>query len=104
MKQVLAEFPGIWTYWPVPSGFGRSTLDCIGIACGKPFAIETKAPGGKLTALQTDEIEALTKSGAKVFVIYDYLSCEPLRLWLLSVCIHQYMDSVEKRRKRGNPS
>jgi len=68
VKQVLERY-NCWTDWPVPSGYGKSTLDCIGCIGGWFFAVECKKPGGKLTALQTSTIRAMQDARATVFVI-----------------------------------
>lgn len=73
----------VWHFWPVPGGYGRSTLDCIGIAYGWPFAIETKAPNGKLTKLQEAEIQDIALAGGSVFVIHGTLEeLAALEAWL----------------------
>jgi len=68
VKQVLKRY-NCWADWPVPSGYGKSTLDCIGCAGGYFFAIETKKPGGKLTALQQITIDMMRRANGTVFVI-----------------------------------
>jgi hypothetical protein len=68
VKQVLKRYP-CWTDWPVPSGYGKSTLDCIGCIGGYFFSIETKKPGGTLTALQKVTLAAMHRAGGTVFVI-----------------------------------
>ena len=68
VKQVLKRY-NCWTDWPVPAGYGKSTLDCIGCAGSYFFAIETKKPGGALTALQQVTMGAMHLAGATVFVI-----------------------------------
>jgi len=68
VKQVLKRY-NCWTDWPVPSGYGKSTLDCIGCAGGYFFAIETKKPGGMLTALQEVTIDLMRRANGTVFVI-----------------------------------
>lgn len=62
---------------PVPSGYGKSGLDYHGCINGKYFAIETKAPGGKLTPRQKLCVRQITQSGGKVFIIDD-VECEAL--------------------------
>lgn len=51
VKKYLAKWD-CWTDWPVPAGYGKSTLDCLVIANGCVLWIETKAPGAKLTNRQ----------------------------------------------------
>lgn len=68
VKQVLKRY-NCWTDWPVPGGYGKSTLDCIGCVGGYFFAIETKKPGGTLTPLQEATATAMRDAYATVFVI-----------------------------------
>lgn len=68
VKQVLKRYH-CWTDWPVPGGYGKSSLDCIGCVGGYFFTIETKKPGGKPTALQTLTINNITYAGGTAFVI-----------------------------------
>ena len=60
----LLDEAGAWYWMPVPSGYGRSTLDFIGCYRGRFFAIETKAPGGQPTQRQSIVIEELRGAGA----------------------------------------
>ena len=81
----LLKSSGAYQFWPVQTGFGTVALDCFGFHQGQGFAIETKAPGKKLTPRQVvtkDEIEA---SGTPVFII-DGINGEMERLeaWLRS--------------------
>jgi hypothetical protein len=68
VKQVLKRY-NCWTDWPVPGGYGKSSLDCIGCIGGTFFSIETKKEGGKPTALQNQTILQITRAGGTVFVI-----------------------------------
>jgi hypothetical protein len=70
----------IYMFWPVQSGYGSATLDCLGCYRGRAFAIETKAPGAKPTARQRASIRALEAAGAEVFVIDGDLT--NLEAWL----------------------
>lgn len=75
---------GLYHFMPVPSGYGESSLDFIGCFKGKFFAIETKAPGKKPSALQQRMIERMIEAGGVAFVI-DGVEEEhliQLRLWL----------------------
>lgn len=86
VKKVLADterFGYIYSHWPVPSGYGKSTLDCLGAIKGLAFAIETKAPGDKPTPLQLTYIDDMQRAGMVVFVI-DGDTTE-LEKWLESV-------------------
>lgn len=68
VKQVLKRY-NCWTDWPVPSGYGKSSLDCVGCIGGWFFSIETKRPGGTLTTLQHQTVVAMQTAGGTVFVI-----------------------------------
>ena len=71
VKAVLARYAGNGLYvdWPVPSGYGTTTLDAIGWYRGQPFAIETKAPGKKPTLRQVEIGNRMAQAGAKLFII-----------------------------------
>ena len=87
VKKVLAKYSElryIYRHWPVPSGYGKSTLDCLGAISGRAFAIETKAPGEKPTPLQLGYIDDMQRAGMKVFVIDGDTS--ELEDWLVGVC------------------
>jgi hypothetical protein len=59
----------MYTYWPVPSGFGRTTIDVIGCYRGRFFAIEVKADGKKPTLRQTQELTRMAMAMGETFVI-----------------------------------
>jgi hypothetical protein len=71
---------GAYQFWPVQTGFGTVTIDCLGCHKSLAFAIETKAPGAKPTERQEVTLEEIAASGAKCFVIDgDY---KELEQWL----------------------
>lgn len=65
----------LYSYMPVPYGYGPTTLDYLGCIRGKFFAIEAKAPGKKPTPLQINTIERIRAAGGRTFVI-DGVSCD----------------------------
>jgi hypothetical protein len=72
VKAVLKPFMDkgvLWGDWPVPSGYGKGTLDFIGCMNGHFLSIETKAPGKTTTPLQDICIERIERAGGAVFVI-----------------------------------
>lgn len=75
----------IYQNWPVPSGYGKSTLDCIGCYRGVFFAVETKAPGGKPTIRQQEAIAEMREAGGAVFVIDDEHNLGELEKFLAHV-------------------
>lgn len=69
VKRVLDKYKGFYTFWPVPSGYGPSSLDCLLCVCSRFVAIETKAPGKKPTPRQKLTIERIERAGGVVFII-----------------------------------
>ncbi len=72
-------------YWPVPSGFGASDLDCIVCYYGKYIAIETKAPRKNPTPRQGLTIAETKGAGGMVFVIRDEIGLHELRVTLQGI-------------------
>ncbi len=87
INKVLAKYreDHIWYYMPVPGGYGKSTLDYIGIFLGLGFAIEAKAPGKAPTDRQLGTIEQIQAARGKVFVINDDVGLIELDEWLAAV-------------------
>lgn len=75
----------IYQFWPVQSGYGSSTLDCLGCYQGRAFAVETKAPGKKPTPRQRLCIREMEEAGAAVFVIDGAQRLQVLEEWLRNV-------------------
>jgi len=84
VRQVLSKYDGVYLFMPVPSGYGRTTLDFLGCYRRRFFAIETKAPGGKPTLRQAKELELIELAMGKTFVIDSVTSpvLDELRVWL----------------------
>jgi hypothetical protein len=72
----------MYTFWPVPSGFGASSIDCLVCFRGVFIGIETKAPGKKPTPRQKLTIAEIEGSGGKVFVIDGEDGCKALKTFL----------------------
>jgi hypothetical protein len=90
VKAVLAEFSEtiqvdgysvstLKQFWPVPSGFGASDLDCLVCYYGRYIAIETKAPGKKPTPRQHMTIAETVGAGGIVVVVDDEEGVDWLR-------------------------
>lgn len=80
--------PDVYKFMPVPSGFGASSLDYI-LCVGSLFvAIETKAPGKKLTPRQEQTCTEIRDAGGVVFVIdgQDPLQYDNLEKYLKWTC------------------
>lgn len=70
VRKVLDNFKSeLDTFWPVPSGYGPSHLDCIICAWGRFVSIETKAPGKKPTPRQKERIASVHRAGGIAVVI-----------------------------------
>jgi hypothetical protein len=78
----------IYTYMPVPGGFGSPSLDFIGCASGHFYAVETKAKGKKLTAQQEQTARVMRQAGAAVFEVIGDDGLEELDRWLSGVLGH----------------
>jgi hypothetical protein len=69
VKTMLARQPYIYSFWPVQTGMGSRTLDCIGVFRGQGFAIECKAEGLQLTEQQEWIKQKMELAGTRVFVV-----------------------------------
>lgn len=84
IDKVLREFePQLWWHKPVQNGMGRPCLDYHCCYRGWYFAIEAKAPGGKLTPRQLNTKEEIEAADGRVFVIEDDVGIASLRDWLI---------------------
>lgn len=82
IRALLKEI-GAWYYMPVPVGYGRSTVDFIGIHNGLGFGIEAKRPDGlgHVSPQQKRELEAIQAAGGRICV-EDRLDCLNVRRML----------------------
>lgn len=82
VRKILDEYPH-YRFMPVPTGFGKRTLDYLICFNGLFLAIETKAPGEVPTAQQEATITYIRTMGkGKVFVIDGDEGLIELRAWL----------------------
>lgn len=95
VNNVLDEFVGedkahplLYRYWPVPSGYGASSLDCIICYYGLFLSIETKAPGKVPTPRQNLTMGEMRHAGGIVHVIDCEDDVKKLRnrLLLIKLC------------------
>lgn len=84
LRKLLAEYDGMYAYWPVPSGFGKRTIDVLGCYRGRFFAVEAKAEGKKPTLLQVGTINEIDYAMGMTFTIIGVASpvFGELRAWL----------------------
>jgi len=72
----------IYQFWPVQSGLGSATLDLLGCANGKFFAVETKRDKKDLTDRQCVIRTLMDRAGAKVFRVRDEQELAVFARWL----------------------
>jgi hypothetical protein len=60
---------GTYHFWPVQTGFGSFTVDCLACHKGHFAGIEVKAPGKKPTLRQQLVMSAMLASGGQVYVV-----------------------------------
>ena len=58
VKAVLKKHDA-YQFWPVQTGYGVSTVDCLACVHGKFIAIETKAPGKSPTYRQQTTLDTV---------------------------------------------
>jgi hypothetical protein len=86
IKRILDPLkPALYYDMPVPSGYGKSTLDFIGCYYGYYFAIEAKAGKKIPTERQDGTIDDMQQSGAVVFVVNDVKGLDVLEDWLTEI-------------------
>jgi hypothetical protein len=69
IRALLAQYEPRMEYWPVPSGYGKPSLDCLLLYKGEFIGIEAKRPGAKPTRLQSVTISQIVAAGGRCFVI-----------------------------------
>jgi hypothetical protein len=78
ISRVLDKHKELYRFMPVPSGFGKSSLDYVICAWGNFIAIEAKAPGKKPTPRQKMIMGQITRAGGLVLVIDSPGGCRAL--------------------------
>jgi hypothetical protein len=98
----LLEHWGVHYLMPMQNGMGKPSLDFLCCVRGKFLAIETKAPGKKLTLRQTQTIDAIRTTGGVAVVVNDWRSTDDLyrRLEELSHRLLPMTDEMERRWRR----
>lgn len=70
-KALKALGADVWRFMPVQSGYGTAALDYLLCIRGRFVAIETKAPGNKLTPMQEGTKAQMEAAGGIVLVVSD---------------------------------
>jgi hypothetical protein len=87
LKELLDGYEKIYIFNPVPSGYGKSSLDTLLCYRGKFIAIEAKAPGKEPTPRQRFTTREILAAGGKVFR-FDGTADHPLER------IRAYLDEL----------
>lgn len=83
IKEVMNKYgSSIYSHWPVQTGYGAATLDCLGCVNGWWFAVEAKAPGQRPTIRQREIMRRIGVAGGMVFIIDGEDSLREFELWL----------------------
>ena len=83
VKKVLNEYRA-WYFMPVSNGFGKHGIpDFVCCVKGHFFTVETKAPGGKPTPLQEEQMRQIQRHSGRCFVVDGDTTL--LELWLKEV-------------------
>lgn len=69
VKKALTRLPQKYHHMPVMNGMGAPALDFYCCIAGRFVAIETKAPGKKMTPRQEATAAAIREAGGEVFVV-----------------------------------
>lgn len=85
VKRLLDKYKARYEFWPVPYGYGASTLDCLICYRGRFIAVETKAPGKKPTDRQKMIISQILAAGGIALVVDGDTAIEKLREVLESI-------------------
>jgi hypothetical protein len=86
VKKALNALPRCYSFMPVQMGMGAATLDYLCCINGRFVAIETKAPGKKLTPRQELTQTTIQEAGGFVFVIYDDDSLKVALFLIEKIC------------------
>lgn len=81
----LLKERGVYYFMPVQNGMGKPGLDYHCIHKGVGFCVETKAPGGKLTARQELTATEVRDAGGYVFKVEGAGSLAHLEHFLLKI-------------------
>lgn len=89
ISKAISQVKRTYTFMPVPSGYGQSSLDYILCVDGWFVAIEAKAPGKKPTPRQRLIMEKIRAAGGEVWVVDNVAD---------AANITEILETVEARR------
>lgn len=102
-KALKALGTDCWRFMPVQSGYGSPALDYLLCIKGRFVAIETKAPGNKLTPQQQGTKAAMEAAGGIVLVVWDEDSLAIAMRIILALEFAPYGTSGSGRHDTINP-
>jgi hypothetical protein len=85
IRKYLASI-GAYQFWPVQTGYGAATIDCLACVGGKFVGIEVKKEGyrpSSFTARQRATINSIFEAGGAIFAGSSGEIIEGLSSWLL---------------------
>lgn len=86
INKLLDSYSGrVYKFMPVPSGYGKVTIDYLICFDGLFVGVEAKKPKGKPTARQDGVLEDIRAAGGSTFVVNDEESLDVFRMFLESV-------------------
>ena len=86
IKKLLDSYgERVYRFMPVPSGYGKATIDYLVCFDGLFLGIEAKAPGEKPTPRQEAVLEDIRRAGGSSFVISNEGELEVLEQFLHTV-------------------
>lgn len=89
VKRLLANYGDeLYAFWPVPYGYGESSLDCIICYRGRFVSVETKSEGKVPTPRQRVIMGRMLNAGADVFVLDKIEDVQALK---------EYLDDLRER-------
>lgn len=62
---------GAYHFWPVQTGYGKRTVDCLCCYKGQFYGFEVKKPGGKPTPKQTIILDDICKAQGKAYYVWS---------------------------------
>lgn len=87
VSKALTTLPCLYyKFMPVQTGLGIKTLDYLLVVGGRFVAIETKAPGKKMTPLQDVTAQTIRAAGGLVFLVDNKESLETCMGELRRLC------------------
>jgi len=86
VKRGLDKLPRVYRFMPVQNGMGAPGLDFFLCINGVFVAIETKAPGKKLTPRQETTMQEICAAGGFAFMIDSQERCDAVMVLLSYLC------------------